>query len=71
MGRYLYDDLQIRVILAIEGGLSRRAAAARFGIRSSRPRCRLRLQRCGCLLSEHEQALRSMGLLSEMSSERT
>lgn len=32
MGRYLSDDLRIRVIRAIEGGLSRRAAAARFGV---------------------------------------
>lgn len=32
MGRYLSDDLRVRVIRAIEGGLSRRAAAARFGV---------------------------------------
>ena len=32
MGRYLSGDLRIRVIRAIEGGLSRRAAAARFGV---------------------------------------
>lgn len=32
MGRYLSEDLRIRVIQAIEGGLSRRAAAARFGV---------------------------------------
>ena len=32
MGRYLSDDLRIRVIRAVDGGLSRRAAAARFGV---------------------------------------
>lgn len=32
MGRYLSDDLRIRVIRAIDGGLSRRAAAQRFGV---------------------------------------
>ncbi len=32
MGRYLSEDLRVRVIRAIEGGLSRRAAAARFGV---------------------------------------
>jgi transposase len=32
MGRYLSEDLRVRVIRAIDGGLSRRAAAARFGV---------------------------------------
>ena len=32
MGRYLSDDLRVRVIRAIDGGLSRRAAAERFGV---------------------------------------
>ena len=32
MGRYLSDDLRIRVIRAIDGGLSRRAAAERYRI---------------------------------------
>ena len=32
MGRYLSEDLRVRVIRAIEGGLSRRAAAERFGV---------------------------------------
>lgn len=32
MGRYFSEDLRVRVIRAIEGGLSRRAAAERFGV---------------------------------------
>ena len=32
MGRYLSDDLRMRVVRAIDEGLSRRAAAARFGV---------------------------------------
>ena len=32
MGRCLSEDLRVRVIRAIEGGQSRRAAAARFGV---------------------------------------
>lgn len=32
MGQSLSEDLRIRVIRTIEGGLSRRAAAARFGV---------------------------------------
>jgi transposase len=32
MGRYLSEDLRIRVIREIEGGLSRRSAAAQFGV---------------------------------------
>ena len=32
MGRYLSQDLRERVVAAIEGGLSRRAAADRFGV---------------------------------------
>ena len=32
MGRYFSDDLRIRVIRAIDGGLSRRAAAERYGV---------------------------------------
>jgi len=35
MGQYLSEDLRVRVIRAIEGGLSRRAAAARFGVGAS------------------------------------
>lgn len=35
MGQYLSDDLRVRVIRAIEGGLSRRAAADRFGVSAS------------------------------------
>ncbi len=32
MGKSLSEDLRVRVIAAVEGGLSRHAAAARFGI---------------------------------------
>jgi len=32
MAKYLSEDLRIRVIRAVEGGLSRNAAARRFGI---------------------------------------
>jgi len=32
MGKGLSEDLRIRVIEAVEGGASRRAAAARFGV---------------------------------------
>ncbi len=32
MAQYLSEDLRIRVILAVEGGMSRNAAAARFGV---------------------------------------
>ena len=32
MAKSLSEDLRARVIAAVEGGLSRRAAAARFGI---------------------------------------
>lgn len=32
MGRYISHDLRTRVVAAIEGGLSRRAAADRFGV---------------------------------------
>lgn len=32
MGRYLSEDLRVRVIRAIDGGLSRRAAADRYGV---------------------------------------
>ena len=32
MGRALSNDLRDRVIRAVEGGLSRNAAAARFGV---------------------------------------
>lgn len=32
MGRYLSEDLRVRVIRSVEGGLSRRAAAERFGV---------------------------------------
>ena len=32
MGKFLSTDLRSRVIAAIEGGLSRRAAAERFGV---------------------------------------
>lgn len=32
MGRYLSDDLRIRVVRAVEGGLSRRAAAERYSV---------------------------------------
>lgn len=32
MGHYLSEDLRIRVIQAILGGMSRRAAAVRFGV---------------------------------------
>lgn len=32
MAHYLSEDLRIRVIEAVEGGLSRNAAAARFGV---------------------------------------
>ena len=35
MGRYLSDDLRTRVIGAVEGGMSRRAAAARYGVSAS------------------------------------
>ena len=36
MGRYLSDDLRVRVIRAIDGCLSRRAAADRYGVSVSR-----------------------------------
>jgi len=32
MGHYLSEDLRIRVIQAVLGGMSRRSAAARFGV---------------------------------------
>ena len=32
MGKALSEDLRVRVIAAVEGGMSRHAAAARFGI---------------------------------------
>ena len=32
MGKSLSEDLRVRVIAAVEGGMSRNAAAARFGI---------------------------------------
>ena len=32
MARYLSEDLRVRVIEAVEGGASRRQAAARFGV---------------------------------------
>lgn len=32
MAQYLSEDLRVRVISAVEGGLSRNAAAARFGV---------------------------------------
>ena len=32
MGRYLSEDLRTRVIGAVEGGMSRRAAATRYGV---------------------------------------
>lgn len=32
MARYLSEDLRIRVIRAVEGGMSRHAAARRFGV---------------------------------------
>jgi transposase len=32
MGKTLSEDLRVRVIAAVEGGMSRNAAAARFGI---------------------------------------
>ena len=32
MARYLSEDLRIRVIRAVEGGMSRNAAARRFGV---------------------------------------
>jgi transposase len=32
MAQYLSEDLRIRVIRAVEGGMSRNAAAARFGV---------------------------------------
>ena len=32
MGRYLSEDLRTRVIGAVDGGMSRRAAAARYGV---------------------------------------
>ena len=32
MGKTLSEDLRVRVITAVEGGMSRNAAAARFGI---------------------------------------
>jgi len=32
MGKTLSEDLRVRVITAVEGGMSRHAAAARFGI---------------------------------------
>ncbi len=35
MGRYLSADLRQRVIDAVEGGMSRKAAAARFGVSAS------------------------------------
>ncbi len=33
MAQYLSEDLRIRVIRAVEGGMSRNAAAHRFGVR--------------------------------------
>ena len=35
MGKGLSEDLRARVIAAVEGGVSRRAAAARFGVSAS------------------------------------
>jgi len=32
MAQYLSEDLRVRVIRAVEGGMSRNAAAARFGV---------------------------------------
>jgi transposase len=32
MAQYLSEDLQVRVIRAVEGGMSRNAAARRFGV---------------------------------------
>ncbi|MCH9019639.1 MAG: IS630 family transposase, partial [Proteobacteria bacterium] len=32
MGKSLSDDLRVRVVEAVDGGTSRRQAAARFGV---------------------------------------
>ncbi len=39
MATPLSEDLRIRIIQAVEGGMSRRAAAERFGVSPRRVRC--------------------------------
>ena len=45
MAEYLSADLRIRVIRAVEAGMSRNAAARRFGV-ASRARCSLWMSVC-------------------------